>query len=87
MSNKTIQINPELFSFGGTSKNTTRKKEKKEKPKMVIRPNTLKKELLSKIKDYQRKNEIKPKNTNNYVSHDNNISNRDFDNEFNIFIC
>ena len=52
MSNKTIQINPELFSFGRAFKNTSRKKEKKEKPRMAIRPNTLKKELLSKIKDY-----------------------------------
>jgi len=92
MSNKTIQINPELFSFGGSAKNTTCKKEKKEKPKMMVRPNTLKKELLSKIKDYQKKNEIKAKsennkysdqllNDNNYISNDK--INREFDNEFN----
>ena len=50
---KTIQINPLLFKMGGY--NQTRR-EKKQKPQLkgAIRPNTLKKSLLQRIKDHQK---------------------------------
>ena len=50
---KTIQINPLLFKIGGHNKT---KREKKQKPQLkgAIRPNTLKKSLLQRIKDHQK---------------------------------
>ena len=42
---KTIQINEDLFKSSGTIKKTKKKREKKEKPKPIIKPNTLKKNL------------------------------------------
>ena len=57
MSNKTISINPNLFSAKGskTKKNT---KDKPEKIKPLISPNVLKNKLLSRIKEHKnRENE------------------------------
>ena len=57
MSNKTISINPNLFSVKGskTKKNT---KDKPEKIKPLISPNVLKNKLLSRIKEHKnRENE------------------------------
>lgn len=50
---KTIQINPLLFKIGGHNKT---KREKKQKPQLkgTIRPNTLKKSLLQRIKEHQK---------------------------------
>ena len=53
-SKKIIEINPDLFTLRKTVKN---KKEKKVKPKAEVKPNQIKKELLKKIKDYQKKTE------------------------------
>lgn len=52
MSNKTIKINPALFSVGGSSK-----KNKKQKPTNVplISPNVLKNKLLNRIKAHKKK--------------------------------
>ena len=43
-SKKTIEISPELFS--GSLSKTRKRREKKQKPKNVLKPNTLKKALL-----------------------------------------
>lgn len=95
MSNKTIQINPELFNLNGGVKNSSRKKEKKVKPKILVKPTTLKRELLSKIKNYQKKSEEKLKSNNSNYSNNSNNSNKkkmiidnselskEFDSEFN----
>ena len=61
---KVISINPELFKAGGTSKAKTQKRrERKRKPiQKELRPNTLKKALLRKIKDHQKRKSEENKN-------------------------
>ena len=61
MTNKTISINPALFSVGGVK--TKRKKEKQKIPKKtpLISPNVLKKKLLNRIKEHkERENKNNP---------------------------
>ena len=51
---KTILFN-DSFTTNKTRKRNSGNKPKKEKPKTVIKPNTLKKSLLEKIKKHQQK--------------------------------
>ena len=96
MQQKTIKLNPEFLSVSGNSmnkKDKTRKvREKKIKPKPFIKPNKLRKQLLARIKDYQKNNEqqeIKQTNNNKLSKKDNELSKKDnefndeFNNEFN----
>lgn len=53
---KTIQINPELFHLSGSSNhNKTSKKERKAIIPSIIKPNSLKKELINRIKEHKGK--------------------------------
>ena len=65
-SKKTIQINPELFTLNekGGARRTRKKKERKKKPIVQVKPNTLRKKLLGRIKDFQKQeNEKKVQET------------------------
>ena len=65
-SKKTIQINPELFTLNekGGGRRTRKKKERKKKPIIQVKPNTLRKKLLGRIKDFQKQeNEKKVQET------------------------
>lgn len=90
---KILKINPELFKFSKKSKN--KEKTKKEKPivdkNTTVKTNKLKKELLKKVKDYQKNQEIETEkrekileNTvNSGLSKDNNLfDDLDFEREF-----
>ena len=52
MLKKTIKINPELFNLGDK---TRKNREKKTRPAVpvVVKPNSLKKELLNRIKEHR----------------------------------
>jgi hypothetical protein len=71
---KKIAINPSLFQIGKKNK-TTKNKEKKEKPKALISPNVMKKQLLAKIKEHQRQNQ-----NNNYKDQEKSV--KEFSDDF-----
>ena len=77
-SRKIIEINPDLFTLRKTIKN---KKEKKIKPQTEFKSNKIKKELLKKIKDYQKKTEDINQETKKNNEEKNNNDN--FEDEFN----
>ena len=56
-SNKTININPSLLKVGGGN-NSTRKKQPKQKPDVSqVKPNTLKRNLLKRLKQHSSRNQ------------------------------
>ena len=91
---KILKINPELFKFNG-SKKSLKKKERKIKPLDTkinsLQSNKLKKELLKRVKDYQKKQELethKGENNEELASGNNlfdksEFENSDFEREFN----
>jgi hypothetical protein len=77
MSKKTIKINPELFQL--SSEKTKKNREKKQRPLIppIINPNSIKKQLLNKIKEHkshEKKNQDKKTSIED--------SSRDFSDEF-----
>ena len=94
---KILQINPELFKFNGGKKSLKGKKERKTKPiqdkNQSVKSNKLKKELLKKVKDYQKNKETEKlkedKKTSQISNETNNLfessdfENSDFEREFN----
>jgi len=75
---KSIVINPSFLKMNSGGKSKTIKREKKNKP--FIKPNTLKRDLINKVKHYQR-NEKKIKQEKN-ASRDKDEDNNNFESEF-----
>jgi hypothetical protein len=85
-STKSLQINPKLFMSGkGSSKNTLKHREKKQKPTGYKGPSTLRKALLGKIRDFQKKEQqsSKTENTSSETTDKNAEDIKQFDTEFN----
>ena len=93
---RTLTINPELFKLNGGKRNKNQTKQKKIQPsieeKEVKNINKTKKELLKKVKDYQKNKEIeqikseKDEKKENYPTNlfeSNEFENTDFEREFN----
>jgi hypothetical protein len=86
---KILQINPDLFKFNGKKK-SLKTKEKKTKPILdktqSLKSNKLKKELLKKVKDYQKNKETevikdeKSKDKNEALPGSNLFDSKDFEN-------
>lgn len=76
---KSIQINPDLLSVSSKKSKTrkNRKREKKSKPKPHIKPNTLKKALLRRIKEHSNK-----ERKNSEKSDKKGGNNEEFNNDF-----
>jgi len=61
MSNKTININPELFKVGGSLNKSQKKNgmnKTKKLPPPIISPNVLKNKLIKRIKEYKQKETV-----------------------------
>ena len=82
MENKTISINPKLFEM---NKNTKGKKSEKRKPKGIIKPNTLKRQLIQKIKSHKRERSEQHQRAGSKEDNkkDNNHDNTDNESDFN----
>jgi len=86
MSNKTLKIDPTLFSL-----NKREKKEKKinKTEKSLLRneltnSNKVKKEMLKRVKEYQKNKEVEKINNEKFETYENiNFEDNDFEKEFN----
>lgn len=81
MTTKTIQINKDLFSLSGrTRKSGSSKREKKQKPKTLVKPNKVRKEFIKKIQAFQDRKKNEQKDESSKSDMDDAV--RAFDDEF-----
>jgi hypothetical protein len=81
MTTKTIQINKDLFSLSGrTRKSGSSKREKKQKPKTLVKPNKVRKEFIKKIQAFQDRKKNERKDESSKTDMDDAV--RAFDDEF-----
>jgi len=52
---KTIQINPELFNLSDKTKKNREKRSRPSVQQLVVKPNSLKKHLINRIKEHKMK--------------------------------
>lgn len=77
---KSISVNPAFLKINSRGKSKTMKREKKNKP--CIKPNTLKRDLINKVKDYQKKEKEKKRKQEKNASRDKDEDNNNFESEF-----
>lgn len=65
MAQKTIKLNPDFLSLNGRKSENKSKKTKKVRPTSIVKPNKLRKELLTRIKNHQHKADVETKTKNN----------------------
>ena len=89
MSNKTISINPSLFSLGGSKTKKNREKKPKSVAVPLISPSVLKNKLLKRIKEHKQKetenlenNKIRLNQNNLQEKHKTNNEILDYSDEF-----
>jgi hypothetical protein len=89
MSNKTISINPSLFSLNGSKSKKNREKKQKPEINPLISPNVLKNKLLKRIKEHKQRETANLENNKNKLSSEINKSDSTFEvkemNELNKF--
>jgi hypothetical protein len=84
MSNKTISINPSLFSIGGNKTKKNKEKKQKISIKPLISPNILKNKLLKRIKEHKNKEHKNNESEKTTLSTTNvNIDLKSYNDEFN----
>ena len=59
MIKKTIQINPELFTIGGKKRDSKKKKKKLNPFSAALKPNDVKKQLINRVKEAQKRKKEK----------------------------
>ena len=77
---KSISVNPAFLKINSGGRSKTMKKEKKKKPS--IKPNTIKRDLINKVKDYQKKEKEKKRKQEKMVDGNNEQDNNNFESEF-----
>lgn len=82
MLKKTIQINPELFTIGGKKRDSKKRKKKVNPFSAALKPNDVKKQLINRVKEAQKRKKEKLLHSKEEDVKDNNFAN-DFTNTVN----
>ena len=82
MIKKTIQINPELFTIGGKKRDSKRRKKKVNPFSSALKPNDVKKQLINRVKEAQKRKKETLLHTKEELKKDENFAN-DFTNTVN----
>lgn len=75
MIKKTIQINPELFTIGGKKRDSKKKKKKLNPFSAALKPNDVKKQLINRVKEAQKRKKEKLLHSKEEKNKDDNFAN------------